>query len=53
LFGDCDGVCVVPRAAEREVFLAALEKARGEKHVRKEIEKGMAAKEAFAKYGIL
>jgi regulator of RNase E activity RraA len=53
LFGDCDGVCVVPREAEREVFLAALEKARGEKTVRKEIEKGMPAKEAFLKYGIL
>ncbi len=53
LFGDCDGVCVVPRQAEEEVFTAALEKARGEKHVRQEIEAGMPAREAFEKYGIL
>ncbi|HUQ90244.1 MAG TPA: RraA family protein [Bryobacteraceae bacterium] len=53
LFGDCDGVCVIPKQAEEEVFLAALEKARGEKHVRKEIEGGMPAKVAFEKYGIL
>lgn len=53
LFGDCDGVCVIPKKAEREVFLAAIEKARGEKHVRKEIEAGMPAKVAFEKYGIL
>lgn len=53
LFGDCDGVCVIPRKAERDVFMASIEKARGEKTVRKEIEAGMPAKEAFAKYGIL
>ncbi|MBL8226838.1 MAG: RraA family protein [Bryobacterales bacterium] len=53
LFGDCDGVCVVPKKAETEVFLAAIEKARGEKTVRREIEAGMPAKEAFEKYGIL
>jgi len=40
-----------PKNAEKEVFLAALEKARGEKHVRKEIEEGMPAKVAFEKYG--
>jgi regulator of RNase E activity RraA len=53
LFGDCDGVCVIPRHAEDDVFSAAIEKARGEKHVRHEIEAGMPAKEAFEKYGIL
>ncbi|MDX1980668.1 MAG: RraA family protein [Bryobacteraceae bacterium] len=53
LFGDCDGVCVIPRKAEQEVFTAAIEKARGEKTVRKEIEAGMPAKVAFEKYGIL
>lgn len=53
LFGDCDGVCVVPKKAEQEVFTQALEKARGEKVVRREIENGMPAKMAFEKYGIL
>lgn len=53
LFGDCDGVCVIPREAEKAVFSAAIEKARGEKTVRREIEAGMPANEAFARYGIL
>lgn len=53
LFGDCDGVCVVPRKAEEEVFRAAIEKARGEKTVQHEIAAGMPAGEAFEKYGIL
>ena len=53
LFGDVDGVCVVPKAAEEEVFHNALEKARGEQEVRKAIEGGMSAKAAFEKYGIL
>ncbi len=53
VFGDQDGVCVVPRRHEVEVFIRALEKARGEQTVRREIEAGMSAREAFAKYGIL
>lgn len=53
LFGDVDGVCVVPRAMEREVFTKALEKARGEKVVQKAIAGGMRAKAAFEKYGIM
>lgn len=51
--GDIDGVCIVPSAAVDEVFSKALEKARGEKTVRKAIEAGMSARDAFAKYGIL
>lgn len=53
VFGDLDGVCVVPRRHEEEVFVGALEKARGEQTVRREIEAGMSACEAFAKYGVL
>ena len=53
VFGDVDGVLVVPREAEREVFVGAIEKARGEKIVQKAIEEGMSASEAFKKYGIL
>jgi hypothetical protein len=48
-----DGVCVVPRAADQEVFRGAFEKARGEKTVRKALEQGMSAREAFEKFGIL
>jgi 4-hydroxy-4-methyl-2-oxoglutarate aldolase len=53
VFGDLDGVVIVPRALEREVVGRALEKARGEKVVRKAIEGGMSATAAFQKYGIL
>ncbi len=53
VLGDIDGVCVVPREIEQEVFKLAIEKARGEKTVRKKIEEGMSAKEAFEIYGIL
>jgi len=53
LFGDLDGVCVVPRRAERDVFTAALEKSRGEKLVAKAIREGMSAVEAFKKFGIM
>ena len=53
VFGDIDGVCIVPREAEQEVFAKALEKARGEKLVKKAIEAGMSAREAFDKFGIM
>ncbi|HEX3720628.1 MAG TPA: RraA family protein [Verrucomicrobiae bacterium] len=53
IFGDIDGVCVIPRAIEREVFSKAFEKARGEKLVKKALERGMSARAAFQKYGIL
>jgi regulator of RNase E activity RraA len=53
IFGDLDGVCTVPRKAEREVFVKALEKARGEKQVQKAIQEGMGAREAFDRFGIL
>jgi regulator of RNase E activity RraA len=53
LFGDIDGVCVIPRRAEKEVFTAALEKSRGERHVAKAIRAGMSAVEAFDKFGIM
>jgi regulator of RNase E activity RraA len=53
LFGDIDGVLLVPAEAETEVFAKALEKARGEKLVRKAIEAGSSAVDAFAKFGIM
>lgn len=53
IFGDIDGVVVIPREVEEEVVARALEKARGEKVVRKEIEGGMSSTAAFEKYGIL
>lgn len=53
IFGDIDGVCVVPRQAEEEIFVKAVEKARGEKTVQKAIEAGMGAAEAFRTFGIM
>lgn len=53
VFGDLDGVVIVPREVEAEVVERALEKARGEKRVRREIEAGLSSTEAFEKYGIL
>jgi regulator of RNase E activity RraA len=53
VFGDIDGVCIIPKEAEEEVFTAALEKARGEKLVKAAIVSGMSAVEAYAKYGIM
>jgi regulator of RNase E activity RraA len=53
LFGDIDGVCVIPQEASEEVFNKALEKARGEKLVRKALEEGSSAVDAFKKHGIM
>ncbi len=53
LIGDIDGVCVVPRAAEQDVFAQAFEKARGEKSVARDLEAGLSARAAFEKYGML
>jgi regulator of RNase E activity RraA len=53
VYGDIDGVCVVPRAIEREIFTKALEKARGEKLVKRAIEAGMSARAAFDRFKIM
>lgn len=53
VFGDLDGVCVVPRAIEREVIEAALAKAHGEKRVFEAIKGGMGAQEAWETFGIM
>jgi regulator of RNase E activity RraA len=53
VFGDIDGVCIIPREVEEEVFTKSVEKARGEKLVRKAIESGMSAADAYKKFGIM
>jgi regulator of RNase E activity RraA len=53
LFGDIDGVCVIPTEAAEEVFAKSLEKARGEQLVKKAIEEGSSAVAAFQKFGIM
>jgi len=53
VFGDVDGVLIIPKDVADEVLEKALEKAAGEKVVRKAIEGGMSATAAFAEFGIL
>lgn len=53
VFGDRDGVCVIPREAEEEAFRRALEKVRGEQLVRQALEGGESASDAFARFGIM
>jgi 4-hydroxy-4-methyl-2-oxoglutarate aldolase len=53
VFGDLDGVLIVPQSVETEVIERALEKARSEKRVRAEIEAGATSAGVFEKYGIL
>lgn len=53
IFGDIDGVLVIPKEIMHEVLEKALIKASGEKKVRNAIENGMSATEAFATFGIL
>lgn len=53
VFGDLDGVVIIPGTIEEEVVTLALEKARAEKVVRRDIENGLSSTDAFKKYGIL
>ncbi|NND04899.1 MAG: RraA family protein [Saprospiraceae bacterium] len=53
VFGDMDGVCVIPSAHETDIIKLAWQKATGEKTVLKAIQNGMSAVEAFKTYGIM
>ncbi|OJU62592.1 MAG: dimethylmenaquinone methyltransferase [Microbacterium sp. 70-38] len=53
VFGDVDGVLIIPSAVEDEVIERALTKARTENVVRDAIERGMSSTEAFRVYGVL
>ncbi|WP_245893477.1 RraA family protein [Polaribacter butkevichii] len=53
IYGDLDGVVIVPQEIQDEVFHKALEKARGEKLVLEALQKGMTTVEAFNKFGIM
>lgn len=53
IFADLDGVLIIPQEMEKDVVVQALEKARAEKVVRRDIENGLSSTAAFAKYGIL
>lgn len=53
LFGDADGVCVVPREAREEVFRLALEQLAAKRRIRRDLKKGTSAVSTFEKYRIL
>lgn len=53
IFGDIDGVVVIPQQIEDEVFARAHEKVSGENLVRDALEAGMSTVEAFKKFGIM
>jgi regulator of RNase E activity RraA len=53
IYGDRDGVLVVPAAALQDAFAGAFEKVRGENQVLEAIQNGMSTAEAFAKFGLM
>lgn len=53
LFGDRDGVLVIPREAEEEAIAKAFEKVATENKVRLAIQNGMSTVEAFETFGVM
>lgn len=53
IFGDADGVVVIPQKVAADVIMQALDKAEKEKSLRKAVESGMPVSEAFKIYGVL
>jgi regulator of RNase E activity RraA len=53
VFGDKEGILIIPQRAEEDVIRLALEKVRGEKLVAKAIREGMSAVDAYKTFGIM
>jgi regulator of RNase E activity RraA len=54
IFGDLDGVVVIPKQVERDIFRLAFEKIDKERMVQKAFEEeGTTARNAFAKFGVM
>ena len=53
VFGDLDGIVVIPVDLATAAFARALEKVHGENRVREELARGRSVREVFAEYGIL
>ena len=53
VFGDYDGVIVIPKEALREVVERAVAKVEGENITREELRKGLTLRDVFNKYGVL
>jgi 4-hydroxy-4-methyl-2-oxoglutarate aldolase len=53
IFGDADGVVVVPQAVEAEVLRLAFEKISGERNTLRDLQRGDSLGAVFARYGVL
>lgn len=53
VFGDADGVVVIPKAVEEEVLRLAFEKVKGERSTLEELRAGQKLADVFARHGIL
>ena len=53
IFGDCDGVVVLPQAAAEEVVAKALEKVAAEDRTRDELRAGRTLRDVFDSFGVL
>ena len=53
VFGDADGVVIIPQSIEKTVVESALEKVRGENRTRDALREGVMLREVYDKYGIL
>jgi len=53
VFGDRDGVVIIPENAASEVLLKATDKVEGESNMRRALQQGMGIVEAYKEYGIL
>ena len=53
VFGDADGVVVVPQAIEAQVLRIAFDKISGEHHSMRELREGSYLRDVYAKYGVL
>ena len=53
VFGDADGIVVIPKAVETEVIAAAVEKVSGENRTRDALRNGATLREVYDEYGIL
>jgi regulator of RNase E activity RraA len=53
VFGDADGVVVIPRSVEERVLALAFDKVKGEKSTLDDLRRGDRLADVFARYGIL
>ena len=53
VFGDADGLVVVPQAIEAKVLEIAFDKINGERHTMRELIEGAFLRDVYARYGVL